>query len=130
MTLEKEHIEQNLLLNKIWDYLSEGAANSKSGFHLAVLGTSLNNSPKIRTVVLRKVDMEDSSLIIHTDLRSEKYNEIKSNPNVSLIFYSKEDKVQIRLEGIATLHTSDLLANFQWLARFILPGIDIGIGQR
>jgi 3-hydroxyisobutyrate dehydrogenase len=112
--MNKEELDLNLILCQIWNYLSRGADSSKSNFHLASLGTVKDNYPKVRTVVLRKVIMEETSLIFHTDIRSGKFGEIQSNRNVSLLFYSKEDKIQIRLEGTASLHVNDELGDRQW----------------
>ena len=112
MSTEKQDLEK--IVDQIWSYLSEGAAGSRSSFHLASLGTVKDNFPKVRTVVLRKVIREENSLIFHTDRRSSKYDEIQSNGNVSLLFYSKEDKIQIRIEGTATIHENDQLVETQW----------------
>jgi 3-hydroxyisobutyrate dehydrogenase len=81
---------------------------------LATLGTAKDNLPKVRTVVLRKTIKEENSLIFHTDKRSEKYNEMQSNGNVSLHFYPKDDKIQIRMDGKAATYENDTLADTQW----------------
>jgi hypothetical protein len=112
--LKAEEFNLDVIFNEIWDFLSDGAEISKSDFHLAALCTLSDIKPRVRTVVLRRVVKEDYTLIIHTDRRSAKFEEIKLNPNVSILFYSKENKVQIRLEGIASLHTEDVLAKEQW----------------
>lgn len=114
MTLKAEEFDLDLIFNEIWGFLCEGSEISKNDFHLTAICTVSDKKPRVRTVVLRRVIKEDYKLIIHTDRRSTKFEEIKLNPNVSLLFYSKENKVQIRLEGIASLHTEDNLANEQW----------------
>ena len=108
--MKVEGFDLNLIFNEIWGFLSEGSEISKSDFHLAALCTLSDKIPRVRTVVLRRVIKEDYTLIIHTDRRSAKFEEIKLSPTVSILFYSKENKVQIRLEGIASLHTEDVLA--------------------
>jgi hypothetical protein len=112
--LKAEEFDLDVIFSEIWGFLREGSEISKSDFHLAALCTLSDKKPKVRTVVLRRVIKEEYKLIIHTDRRSAKFEEIKLEPTVSLLFYSKENKVQIRLEGIASLHTEDILAKEQW----------------
>jgi len=68
----------------------------------------------IRTVVLRKVDIEKKELAFHTDIRSGKWEELKVNNANSWIFYDPAGKMQIRLSGTATLHHDDAVANKAW----------------
>jgi hypothetical protein len=58
--------------------------------------------------------MMSIQLFSTTDKRSSKVSEIEANPNVSLLFYSKEEKIQIRLEGKAELHFEGEFFNKQW----------------
>ena len=102
------------IYEEIWDLLSTGAQRAKSDYHLGYLATSDGNNPRTRTVVLRKVLTDQKALLIHTDRRSKKFGEVRKNPKVSILFYSKEDKVQIRLEGKADLHTEGELFEIQW----------------
>ena len=99
---------------KIWDLLQEGAERGKSDYHLVYLSTMADQLPKSRTVVLRKVNTHNNALLIHTDNRSGKIREIEDNKHVSLLFYSKDDKVQIRIEGDASIHSEGKLFEKQW----------------
>jgi len=112
--LEKFHFNLNLLLNDIWEMLKEGVEKSKSDFHLATFCTISKDKPKNRTVVLRRVIRERNILIFHTDKRSGKIYEINSNPNISWLFYSHSNKVQLRLEGEAVIYSSGKLFEDQW----------------
>jgi pyridoxine/pyridoxamine 5'-phosphate oxidase len=112
--LAAEQLELENIFNELWVYLREGSERSKSDFHLSALCTISDNKPRLRTVVLRRVIEKQYTVMIHTDRRSAKYEEISSNPAVSLLLYSKDKKVQIRLEGTASLHTDDILAEEQW----------------
>lgn len=112
--MEKHDLDLDSIYNQIWEHLYQGAEGSKSSFHLASLGTVKDVFPRVRTVVMRKVIGEENSVIFHTDTRSAKYSEIQSNGNVALSFYSKEDKIQIRLEGTASIHEDDDVADMQW----------------
>lgn len=102
------------ILSSIWEMLIDGAEKSKSDFHLGFICTSKNDKPKSRTVVLRKVDQLKNTLLFHTDNRSGKIDEIKNNPNISWLFYSNDNKIQLRLEGNAAVHQNGDLFEQQW----------------
>jgi len=99
---------------KVWDLLQQGAESGKSDFHFTYLSTIAGKYPRVRTVVLRKVLRENRALLIHTDKRSSKVEEIENNKFVSLLFYSKDDKIQIRIEGEAIIHNDGYLFEKQW----------------
>ena len=45
-------------------------------------------------------------LNIHSDLRSEKINQIEKNNNVSCLFYDDKKKIQIRINGTGKIEKS------------------------
>ena len=97
-----------------WTSLLEGSLRTKDPFHQPVFGTISNDTPALRTVVLRKIIPESREIFLHTDIRSRKVEEIKNNANVSWLFYNFEKKLQLRINGIATLHTDDAIADEAW----------------
>jgi hypothetical protein len=107
-------------LEDIWDnawaMLVLGATDATDPFHTPVLGTVSPPGCSVRTVVLRRIIPAERILICHTDLRSDKVQEIQRNPRASWLFYHSRQKVQLRLTGQATLHTADELADQQWAA--------------
>jgi 3-hydroxyisobutyrate dehydrogenase len=102
------------IISELWKYLEEGAANSRDEFHLGVFGTANHATPNLRTVVLRRVMRKQHLILFHTDSRSAKVEEIKLNPIVFWLFYSKEKKMQLRIKGKAELHFDDELQQEQW----------------
>lgn len=95
--------------------LERGAANRKDDFHTPVFGTiGLNGEPELRVVVFRKILREPRMLVCHTDLRSPKIAEIEKDARVSWLFYHFEAKLQLRIRGRASIHTTDELAHEQW----------------
>lgn len=102
------------IYNDVWKLLRQGAEKSKSDFHTCGLSTIDLKIPKLRTVVLRRVIEKEKSLIFHTDKRSNKVKEILENNNVSFLFYSKEDNIQIRLQGNAKVVLNEDLFEEQW----------------
>ena len=112
--------ELDKIYNNIWEMLLEGALKSKHEFHLPSISTVQNNLPDSRIVVLRRVITEDRLLIHHTDLRSTKVDQLKANPSMCWLFYSKELKTQLRIYGKGKIHTDDKLADEQWEASQVL----------
>jgi len=99
---------------EFWRLLAEGAAQGRSGFHLPLLATLGADGPRLRTVVLREADAESGTLRFHCDRRSDKAAEILANPACALAAYDEAAKIQIRIEGRATLHADDGVAQAAW----------------
>ncbi len=102
------------LLQEIWNGLERGVADSHHAFHTPVLGTFSQRGISLRTVVLRKAQPAQRTLICHTDVRSDKVTELRQNEAVSWMFYSPEDKIQIRAEGTAKVYHQDEIAQEGW----------------
>ena len=99
---------------EIWQRLVEGASDRNSGWRLPVLGTALNGKPRQRIVVLRQVDAASRTILVHTDIRSAKIEEISSEPVCSWIFYDAANQVQLQLAGEVRIHTDDDVADSLW----------------
>ena len=99
---------------ELWRRLAEGAAQGKSGFHLPALASVADGRPRVRTSVLRAADATSGVLRFHCDRRSDKAAELLSNPACALTAYDAAAKIQIRVEGLATLHTDDAVADAAW----------------
>lgn len=105
------------ILQRVYDLLERGAANSRDDFHTAALCTvSERNEPEARTVVFRRLLQNPPSVCCHIDLRSPKAFEIQQNPQTSWLFYHRTVKLQLRIRGASVLHTTDELADAQWNA--------------
>ncbi len=80
--------------------------------------TLISGQQEARTVVLRSLEKDEESqcpqLIIHTDIRSQKWKELQENPKVTLHFYCPKRKWQMRIKGLATLHHHDPEAQIEW----------------
>lgn len=104
------------VLMRAWRLLESGASERRHGFHTPALATvGLDGIPQVRTVVLRAADAASRSLRIHTDRRAPKVREIEADNRVSLAFYAPTEKTQVRITGLATLHTGrDPVAQEAW----------------
>ena len=84
--------------NKYWAMLDDAVKNRNSPFRIPVFICSDQNEIDGRIVVLRKSDRGNNLLQFHTDLRSSKINILNKNKNASLVFYDKEEKIQLRVK--------------------------------
>jgi pyridoxamine 5'-phosphate oxidase len=118
----------NEVLENAWLLLEQGVASRKHGFHHAAVATiGVTGLPRIRTVILRAVDSARGLLRFHTDTRSQKCRDVSANQNISLVFYDEPSKTQVRVEGIATLHVDDDLADASWKTAQPMSKITYGI---
>jgi pyridoxamine 5'-phosphate oxidase len=109
------HNDLQLSLAHAWAMLARGVADRRSAFHTPTLATvDADGVPQARTVILRGCDVPGRMVRIHTDRRSSKVSEIRREPRVGLHFYDAGQKIQLRLAGRATLHTSDDVAATAW----------------
>ncbi len=107
-------ISHGEILKNIWKNLDLGTLQRRHPFHQPVFATMCDDAPELRTVVLRRFWRRPPCLAFHSHCGSPKVNQIRANPNVYWLFYHAEEKLQVRIKGIATIHTSDELAEEQW----------------
>jgi pyridoxamine 5'-phosphate oxidase len=102
-------------LAESWRLIARGVADRRSAFHHPTVATiGLDGRPRLRTVILRACDVSRRTLRFHTDVRSEKIGEIGRDPRVSLHFYDPSSKIQLRLDGAATVNTDNAVADAAW----------------
>ncbi len=82
---------------KIWNLLSNGLANRDSPLHIPVFISGDQNKFDGRIVVLRGIDQKEKKIWFHSDIRSNKIIVLKSNSQASLLFYDKNEKIQLRI---------------------------------
>lgn len=105
----------DLTLKHAWASLVRGVRDRRSPFHTPTIATiAADGRPRMRTVVLRQADPAQRLLRFHTDLRSGKIAEIGRDPRVAFHGYDRGDKFQIRVEGIASIHSDDEIADRAW----------------
>lgn len=105
------------ILKKIWKHLDLGVIDRDHPFHQGVFATVSGNKPAVRVITLRRFWRKNPrGLAFHAHIGSPKIKEIEANPNVSFIFYHPNKRFQVRIEGVATIHQNDELADEQWEA--------------
>jgi len=68
-----------------------------------------------RIVVLRKSDRENNIIQYHSDIRSNKIAKLKSNKNAAMLFYDKEEKIQVRLKVECVVNHENDITKQSWL---------------
>ncbi|WP_375465252.1 pyridoxamine 5'-phosphate oxidase family protein [uncultured Methylobacterium sp.] len=116
---------------ELWRLLADGVAHGRSPFHTPSLATvDGQGRPRARTVVLRMVDAEAGLLRFHCDRRSDKAAELARHASCALHAYDRQAKVQIRIEGRASLHTFDATAEAAWAGSRAMSRVCYGIDPR
>lgn len=104
-----------LTLDEAWASLDRGVRNRRSAFHTPAVATvGLDGRPRVRTVVLRGADAGQRFLRFHTDIRGGKVAEIRREDRVALHAYDRGAKFQVRIEGRASVHADDAVADNAW----------------
>ena len=99
---------------KLWSMLDDAVVNRNSPFRIPVFICADQNDIDGRIVVLRKSDQKNNLLQFHTDLRSQKVNILKKNKNASLVFYDKEQKIQLRAKVICEINNKNSISEESW----------------
>ncbi|GEM_PF-2293804 len=76
----------------------------------------ITSEQEVRTVVLRSIQTgaDAPNFIIHTDIRSKKWSELKKNSATTLHFYCPKRKWQLRLKGTASLSHLNTESSIEW----------------
>ncbi|MEK9727123.1 MAG: pyridoxamine 5'-phosphate oxidase family protein [Candidatus Margulisiibacteriota bacterium] len=103
--MQLDHVSvPNDLLAFAKNELILGVKQSNHPFHTCVLGSmTLEGNPDLRTVVSRGVNSEFDQVRVHSDQRSLKNQQLQQHKDVALLYYSPQQKLQVRLKGKATV---------------------------
>ena len=101
--------------NKYWSMLEDAVTNRSSPFRIPVFMCSNNDEIDGRIVVLRKSDQQNNTIQFHSDIRSDKIEKLKKNPKAAMLFYDKEEKIQVRLKVQCTVNHENDITKKSWL---------------
>jgi pyridoxamine 5'-phosphate oxidase len=101
--------------NKIWSMLDNAIKNRSSAFRIPVFICGDQNDFDGRIVVLRKSDQSNDLIQYHSDIRSDKIAKLKTNKNAAMLFYDKEEKIQVRLKVECTINHDNEITKKSWL---------------
>ena len=99
---------------KIWSMLNDAAINRSSPFRVPVFICGDQSDFDGRIVVLRKSDQTNNLLHFHSDIRSDKIPKLKNNKNASMLFYDKEEKIQVRLKVECIINHNNEITKESW----------------
>tara|TARA_B100001113_G_scaffold148477_1_gene121803 strand:- start:154 stop:765 length:612 start_codon:yes stop_codon:yes gene_type:complete len=99
---------------KLWNLLTEAVKDRNSEFRTPVFICGNDKDLDGRVVVLRKADQKNNFVQFHSDIRSPKIKKIKKNPNCSILFYGKKEKIQLRLKTECEINFNNQITKESW----------------
>ena len=112
--IDSQDIDLRTVESNCWQMLSDAVSDRKHPMRTMVVGSVSASMAQIRTIVLRKVEIETKKIYFHTDIRSSKIEDIQSTGQLSWLAYDPAQRTQIRLCGATILHHGDAIAKAQW----------------
>ena len=100
--------------NKIWSMLDDAVTNRNSSFRIPVFICGDQSDFNGRIVVLRKSDQKNNLLQFHSDIRSDKIEKLKTNKNAAMLFYDKDEKIQVRLKVECIINHNNEITKVSW----------------
>ena len=99
---------------KIWNLLILGLKKRDAPFHLPIFICGKNNKFDGRIVVMRGANKDERKIWFHSDIRSNKVKILKKNPECTLLFYDKNEKVQLRICGNTKINYQNDITENSW----------------
>ncbi len=99
---------------KLWSLLTEAVKDRDSEFRTPIFICGNDTDIDGRVVVLRKADQKNNFIQFHSDIRSSKIEKIKKNPNCSVLFYGKKEKIQLRLKTECEVNFNNEITKESW----------------
>ena len=99
---------------KIWSMLDDAVTNRSSTFRIPVFVCGNQKDFDGRIVVLRKSDQANNLLQFHSDIRSDKIPKLKNNKIASMLFYDKEEKIQVRIKVECSINHNNKITKESW----------------
>lgn len=106
--------ELDTVQSRVWRRLSEAAGEPGHPYRTLTFGTAQDDTPRLRTVVLRQVHRPARRLAFHSDRRTQKIDDIRATGRIAWQGWDPETAEQVRLSGTATVHTDDAVADAMW----------------
>ena len=99
---------------KIWLMLNDAITNRNSQFRIPTFICGDQSDFDGRIVVLRKSDQQSNTIQFHSDIRSDKIEKLKRNPKAAMLFYDKEEKIQVRLKIECVVNYNNSITKESW----------------
>ena len=105
----------NEIKRKIWLMLDDAITNRASQFRIPTFICGDQSDFDGRIVVLRKSDQLNNTVQFHSDIRSDKIEKLKKNPKAAMLFYDKDEKIQVRLKIECVVDHNNEITKESWL---------------
>ena len=99
---------------KIWSMLTNAVKDRSSPSRIPDLICGNETDTAGRIVVLRKSDESNNIVQYHSDIRSDKIKKLKANKNAALLFYDKEEKIQLRVKVECEVNNQNFITEESW----------------
>ena len=104
----------NEIKKKIWLMLNDAITNRASQFRIPTFICGDQSDFDGRIVVLRKSDQLNNTVQFHSDIRSDKIEKLKKNPKAAMLFYDKDEKIQVRLKIECVVNHNNEITKESW----------------
>ena len=105
----------NEIKKKIWLMLNNAVTDRSSQFRIPVFICGDQSDFDGRIIVLRKSDRQNNIVQFHSDIRSDKIKKLEKNSKAAMLFYDKEEKIQVRLKVECTVNHENDITKESWL---------------
>ena len=105
----------------VWRELAQALRDKQHGWRVAVLATVDGQGADARSVVLRDLDTASRTLLMYTDARSPKAEQLAMHPQGTLVLWSAALGWQLRLRVALSLETSGLRVSSRWARLKLTP---------
>ena len=104
----------NEIKKKIWLMLDDAITNRASQFRIPTFICGDQSDFDGRIIVLRKSDQLNNTVQFHSDIRSDKIEKLKKNPKAAMLFYDKDEKIQVRLKIECVVNHNNEITKESW----------------
>ena len=104
----------NEIKKKIWLMLEDAITNRGSQFRIPTFICGDKSDFDGRIIVLRKSDQKNNIVQFHSDIRSDKIEKLKKNSKAAMLFYDKEEKIQVRLKVECVINHENDITKESW----------------
>jgi len=104
----------NEIKKKIWLMLDDAITNRSSQFRIPTFICGDQSDFDGRIIVLRKSDQLNNTVQFHSDIRSDKIGKLKKNPKAAMLFYDKDEKIQVRLKIECVVNHNNEVTKESW----------------
>ena len=105
----------------IWRELAAAVQHKSHPWRVAVLATADGEGADARSIVLREWDADTRTLMIFTDSRSPKAQQVVAHPQGTLVLWSQPLGWQLRLRVALELETTGLRLSSRWARLKLTP---------